>query len=189
MRIISVFGSSSPRPGTPDYEEARALGAGLARAGFAVCSGCYYGTMEAVSRGAREAGGYAVGLTTPFYKLAPNAYLSEQIELPRWQDRLFALIEKGDGYVVMKGGTGTLLELSAVWESLNKRAISARPCVALSFWAPVLARVREVEAERTRWQEFGASLIHVAENPGEAVDYLSRSLNLASVGMVHSVEP
>jgi hypothetical protein len=178
MPTISVFGSSSPQPGTPDYEEARELGSLLARAGFAVCSGGYYGAMEAVSRGAREAGGRAIGLTTPFYRLQPNAYLDEVIEIERWQDRLFALVEKGDGYVVLKGGTGTMLELAAVWECLNKRAIAPRPCVAMGFWSPVLDCVREVERDRNRrrWQEFGNGLIHLAATPAEAVAYLERGI-------------
>jgi uncharacterized protein (TIGR00730 family) len=178
MPVISVFGSSSPPPGSPDYEEARELGSRLAQAGFAVASGGYYGAMEAVSRGAREAGGRAIGLTTPFYRLEPNAYLDEVIETERWQDRLFALIEKGDGYVVLKGGTGTMLELAAVWECLNKRAIDSRPCVALGFWAPVLDCVREVERERNgrRWVEHGSGLIHVAANPAAAVEYLTRGV-------------
>jgi predicted Rossmann-fold nucleotide-binding protein len=134
--------------------------------------------MEAVSRGAREAGGRAIGLTTPFYRLAPNGYLDEVIEIERWQDRLFALVERGDGYVILKGGTGTMLELAAVWECLNKRAIAPRPCVALGFWAPVVECVREAERERNgrRWEEFGAGLIHLASGPAEAVEYLTRGL-------------
>jgi predicted Rossmann-fold nucleotide-binding protein len=39
--IITVFGSSRPRAGEPDYEEARRLGSELARRGFQVCSGGY----------------------------------------------------------------------------------------------------------------------------------------------------
>ena len=175
MPIIGVFGSSSPPPGSVDYEEARELGAGLARAGFAICSGGYYGAMEAVSRGAHEAGGRAIGLTTPFYRLEPNAWLDEVIEIERWQDRLFALVEKGEGYVVLKGGTGTMLELAAVWECLNKRALEPRPCVAMDFWAPVLDCVRGVERERNgkRWIEHGSGLIHLAATPAEAVAYLN----------------
>jgi len=184
MAIISVFGNSSPEPGSADYEEARALGAGLARAGFGVCSGGYYGAMEAVSRGAREAGGRTIGLTTPFYRLQPNAYLDEVTEVERWQDRLFALIEKGDGYVVLKGGTGTMLELAAVWESLNKRALPPRPCVAMGFWAPVLQCVQEVERERNgrRWVEYGAGLIRLAATPDEAVEFLARAAARAVPG-------
>jgi len=181
MRTITVFGNSSPQPGSGDYEEARLLGALLARAGFAVCSGGYYGAMEAVSRGAREAGGRAIGMTTPFYRLAPNSYLDEEIPVPRWQDRLFALVEKGDGYVVLKGGTGTLLELSAVWECLNKGAIATRPCVAMAFWAPVLDCVRAAERERSgrKWEESGggSGLIRLARTLPEAVEYLQAALD------------
>ena len=180
MKTICVFGNSSPQPGSTDYEEARALGLLLAQAGLAVCSGGYYGAMEAVSRGARKAGGHVIGMTTPFYKLAPNAYLSEEIPVPRWQDRLFALVEKGDGYVVLKGGTGTLLELAALWECLNKRAIEARPCVAMGFWAPVLDYVRAVEHERRgrTWNEHGAGLIQIATSPQQAVEMLISAIGL-----------
>ena len=182
-KVICVFGNSSPPPGSTDYEEALALGALLARAGFAVCSGGYYGAMEAVSRGAREAGGHTIGMTTPFYQLSANSYLSEEIPVPRWQDRLFALVEKGDGYVVLKGGTGTLLELAALWESLNKRAIGARPCVAMDFWEPVLHCVRAVEKERRgrTWHEFGAGLIQVARSPEHAVELLVQALACATI--------
>ena len=179
-KTICVFGNSSPQPGSSDYEEAFELGALLARSGLAVCSGGYYGVMEAVSRGAREAGGHTIGMTTPFYKLEPNSYLAEQIPVPRWQDRLFALVEKGDGYIVMKGGTGTLLELAALWESLNKRAIVARPCVAMNFWAPVLECVRAVERDRRgrTWDEFAAGLIQVAATPHQAVGILIEALTV-----------
>jgi len=54
--IVTVFGSSRPREGEADYEEARILGRALAQHGF-FCSGGYGGVMEAVSRGAKEAAG------------------------------------------------------------------------------------------------------------------------------------
>ncbi len=60
-KIITVFGSSRPREGEADYEEARALGRVLAQHGFAVCSGGYGGVMAGVSRGAEEAGGKTFG--------------------------------------------------------------------------------------------------------------------------------
>jgi uncharacterized protein (TIGR00725 family) len=54
---VTVFGSSRPRDGDADYEEARLLGRALAESGYSVCSGGYGGVMEAVSRGAKERGG------------------------------------------------------------------------------------------------------------------------------------
>ena len=66
-RIITVFGSSRPAESDPDYAEARALGAALAAKGFVVCSGGYGGVMEAVSRGAKEAGGHTLAITAEFF--------------------------------------------------------------------------------------------------------------------------
>ena len=60
---ITVFGGAQPKEGTPAYEEARELGALLAQRGHAVLTGGYMGTMEAVSRGASEAGGHVIGVT------------------------------------------------------------------------------------------------------------------------------
>ena len=38
-KIVTVFGSSRPREGEPDYEEAHSLGRALADAGFSVAHG------------------------------------------------------------------------------------------------------------------------------------------------------
>ncbi len=61
-RIVSIFGSSRPRPGESEYDEAFELGKEIARAGYTVCNGGYEGIMEASSRGAEESGGSAIGV-------------------------------------------------------------------------------------------------------------------------------
>ena len=60
---VTVFGGAQPKEGTPAYEEARELGSLLAQRKHAVLTGGYMGTMEAVSRGASEAGGHVIGVT------------------------------------------------------------------------------------------------------------------------------
>ena len=59
---VSVFGSARTATDHPEYAAGDALGAALARAGYAVITGGGPGTMEAVNRGASEAGGVSVGL-------------------------------------------------------------------------------------------------------------------------------
>ena len=54
---ITIFGGSLPQTGSKGYQEAYNLGQLLAQAGHSVITGGYIGTMEAVSRGAAEAGG------------------------------------------------------------------------------------------------------------------------------------
>src|ERR1700675_2690400 len=119
-KIVTVFGSSRPREGEADYEEARVLGRALAKHGFAVCSGGYGGVMEAVSRGAKEAGGKTYGVTADFFGRPANKWIDVEVRMKTWEERLFELIRLGNGFVACKGGTGTLVEFAVVWEMLNK---------------------------------------------------------------------
>jgi uncharacterized protein (TIGR00730 family) len=178
VRVVTLFGSSRPRAGEADYEEARALGAALARQGFTVCTGGYGGVMEAASRGAKEAGGRTVGVTAEFFRSRTNAWVDEEVRVATWQDRLFELIRRGDAYVACKGGTGTLVELATVWEMLNKAVMLGKPFVVLGdFWQPILDRVREVELGHSLPRgEANNRLIHTAPTPAEAVRYLTEHL-------------
>jgi uncharacterized protein (TIGR00725 family) len=181
LRIISVFGSSRPREGEPDYEQARALGRALAECGFAVCTGGYGGVMEAASRGAKESGGRTLAVTSKFFRSKANAWVDEERSAGTWQERLFELIHQGHGYVACKGGTGTLVELAVVWEMLNKGVISGKPFVVLGdFWSPILERVREVELDGgSRWGEAGGRLLHAAPTPTEAAKFFVRAFERA----------
>src|SRR6202051_2713784 len=105
--IVSVFGSSRPRENDPEYAEARELGRALAKKGFAICSGAYGGTMEAASRGAKEAGGKTYGVTAEFFPAAEaNKWVDVEVRMKTWRERLFEIIRLGDGFVGFKGGTG-----------------------------------------------------------------------------------
>lgn len=177
-RIITVFGSSRPREGDSHYALARELGAQLASRGFAICSGGYGGVMEAVSRGAKDAGGSTIGIVSEFFTSRANRWIDEAVSVKTWQDRLFSLIETGAGYVACPGGTGTLVELSVVWEMLNKRVMRAKPFVTVGhFWQPIIERVREVETGHSSdWGEASSRIIHNATNPSDAAEYLARML-------------
>lgn len=174
-KVITVFGSSRPRPGEAQYLVAQELGGELARQGFIVCNGGYAGTMEAASRGAKQVGGRTIGITAHFFKARANQFIDEQIRKTTWQERLFALIERGDAFVTCPGGTGTLVELAVVWEMLNKNVISRKPLVVLGeFWHPIIDRVREVElGQESKWGEKQGSLIHRAPSPTAAATFLA----------------
>jgi uncharacterized protein (TIGR00725 family) len=179
-RIVTVFGSSRPKEGDGEYQEARALGKALARGGFAVCSGGYGGVMEAVSRGAKKAGGKTYGVTAEFFGRGANQWIDVEVRKKSWEERVFELIRLGDGFVACKGGTGTLVELAVVWEMLNKSVMSAKPFVVLGgFWQPILDRVREVEqgaraATGSRaWGEANGNLVHSVRTPEEAARFLA----------------
>src|SRR6266705_2752777 len=180
--IVTVFGSSRPGEGSPDYEEACVLGRALAKHGFAVCSGGYGGVMEAVSRGAKQVGGKTYGVTAEFFKSAKlNRWIDVEVRKQTWEERLFELIRIADGFVACKGGTGTLVELAVVWEMLNKSVMSGKPFDVLGdFWQPILGRVREVElGHPAPWGEANGRLVYVATTPGDVASHLSTKLKQA----------
>jgi uncharacterized protein (TIGR00730 family) len=176
--IVTVFGSSRPREGDPDYEDARELGRILAENGFAVCSGGYGGVMAGVSRGAKEAGGKTYGVTAEFFSAKVNPWIDVEVRVATWQERLFELIRLADGFVACKGGTGTLVELAVVWEMLNKSVMTPKPFAALGdFWQPILDRVREVElGHPAPWGEANTRLVHVAATPAAVAHHLRERL-------------
>jgi uncharacterized protein (TIGR00725 family) len=175
---VTVFGSSRPREGDADYEEARLLGRALAESGYSVCSGGYGGVMEGVSRGAKERGGKTYGVTAEFFDARLNPWIDVEVRVKTWQERLFELVRVADGFVACKGGTGTLVELAVVWEMLNKSVITAKPFAVLGdFWRPVLERVREVElGHPAPWGEANGRLVHVAVTPDDVVRLFKEKL-------------
>jgi uncharacterized protein (TIGR00725 family) len=177
--IISVFGSSRPREGDAEYTEARALGSALAKKGFAVCTGGYGGTMEAICRGAKDAGGKTYGVTAEFFTAAKaNEWVDVEVRVKTWQERLFEIIRLADAFVACKGGTGTLAELAVGWEMMNKSVMAAKPFVALGeFWQPILKCVRDVEAGAANpWAEGNAQILRTAATAGEAAEFLANAL-------------
>lgn len=154
--VIAVFGSSEPRPGQPEYEIAYELGRGIARAGWILCNGGYGGTMEAAAKGAVEAGGHTIGVTCRvFGRGGPNAYVRQDVPTFDLLSRLNTLVRLGDAYVVLPGGTGTLLELALIWELINKRLLRGKPrpiVLVGEYWRPVIEAILRAQPDALRPQ-------------------------------------
>lgn len=144
-KTITVFGSSRPRPGEPEYILAYDLGRELAHAGMTVCNGGYGGIMEASARGAKLSGGKTIGVISNAF---PGKQANQWIDTVQSErtliDRMMKLIDLGDAFVILKGGTGTLLELSAVWEFMNKGLMPERPILTVgNFWTGVVETLKD----------------------------------------------
>ena len=175
QRSITVFGSSQPQPGSDAYEQARELGRLLVEAGFAVVNGGYYGTMQGVSQGAAESGGQATGVTCALFdgsRSGGNRYLTGEVHTPDLLARLRQLLALSDGYVVLSGGVGTLLELLLVWNLLSIGALD-KPCILVGgHWRRVLANL---EKETEVRPEHIAQLL-VVDTPVEALQALQQAI-------------
>jgi uncharacterized protein (TIGR00730 family) len=157
MKTIAVFGSSRREEHSPLWTEAYELGRVLANAGYAVLSGGYGGSMGAVSRGAAEGGGQVIGVTCAIFDPLPcNQWLTEEVKAPSLMARLAAMIERADGFVALRGGIGTLSEITLVWSLLQTREVKGKPLILLGRdWRPV------VDAFRL-YTDLGASIANLA---------------------------
>jgi len=138
-RIVTIFGGSKCSEDSAEYKDAKNLGGYLARAGFTICTGGYLGIMEAASRGAREHGGRVYGIVMNQFKSEPNRYLTDKVATDHFYDRLQNLITRSVGFVALRGGMGTVTEISLVWNKLQTGVIGRRPLVLLgACWEPVV---------------------------------------------------
>lgn len=145
---IAVFGASSTIPGHPDYAEAIRCGALLAEAGFSVATGGYGGLMEAVSRGASEAGGHVVGITAPsLFPSRPgaNAFVAEERPAIDLASRIGDMIAFSAGTIALQGSIGTMTEMMVAWNDAFISQLSdvdPRPVVAVGpIWADFVATI------------------------------------------------
>ncbi len=132
---VSVFGSSQPKEGDATYTEAMELGRLLAERGHTVLTGGYMGTMEAISRGAREAGGHVIGVTCEEIEAwrpnKANAWVAEEIRKKTLLERLHTLIHESDAALALPGGPGTLAEISVMWNLMIVESLHRRPLILI----------------------------------------------------------
>jgi uncharacterized protein (TIGR00730 family) len=138
-KIVTIFGGSRCKKDSAEYREAKAVGAQLADAGYAICTGGYLGVMEAASLGAHERGGRVFGIVMNQFKSEPNRYLTDKVATRHFYERLQNLIDRSVAFVALRGGMGTVTEVSLVWNKLQTGVIEKRPLVLLGdCWRPVV---------------------------------------------------
>lgn len=173
-KVICIFGTSKAEPGEDAFIAAENIGAALAKNGYIIANGGYGGTMLASAKGAAKASGESVGVTcTAFGRGDANEYITREIITASLDERLSELIDIGDAYIILPGGTGTLLELASVWELKNKRFANAdKPIIMIgTFWRPLVQLMASADQDCPRH-------IDVAESEKDVIDILEKHFEL-----------
>ena len=169
-RIVTIFGGSKCCESDPEYSHALHVGELLADSGFTICTGGYAGVMEAASRGAHEHGGRVLGITMNQFKSEPNRYLTEKVPAEHFYERLQRLITQSVGYIALRGGMGTVTEVSLVWNKLQTGVLEARPLVLLGdCWPPLLKELQRHLAV----SDNDLRLLDFASTPEQAVGIIN----------------
>ena len=112
-----------------------------------------------------------------------NPYLVRQLPQPNLPARILCLLERGAGYVVLAGGTGTLAEIGMLLEFRNKGLLPVRPVVFLGpFWGPLLELLaaERILREPDPFRPVDGIEMHGAiartDSPTAAAEYLAANL-------------
>ncbi len=170
---VTVFCSSSDRIPRPFFSVAEELGTLLGKGGHTlVYGGGSTGLMGVLARSVQRAGGRVVGILPEFMRTPELAYEeADELILTRDMRERKALLEaRGDAFLVLPGGFGTLEELLEVL-TLKQLERHRKPIVllnALGFYDPLLGFFERLVRDRFAYVD-GHALYRVVETPQEAV--------------------
>ncbi|WP_024332719.1 TIGR00730 family Rossman fold protein [Gordonia hirsuta] len=142
MSAICVYCASGPVDRSY-LDLAAQTGAAIAEAGHTLVSGGgRVGMMGALVRGAREAGGYTIGIIPEHLMKAEVADTDsdELIVTDTMRERKRLMDELSDGFITLPGGIGTLEELFETWTG-GFLGVHGKPMALLNhddFYTPIL---------------------------------------------------
>jgi uncharacterized protein (TIGR00730 family) len=138
---VAVFGSARTPVDHPAYALGEEVGRKLAEAGFAAITGGGPGVMEAVNKGASEAGGISVGLGIELpWEAELNSWVDVGINFRYFFARKTMFVKYSQGYIALPGGLGTLDELFEAMTLVQTGKITSFPIVLLGVaeWSGLL---------------------------------------------------
>ena len=155
--IIGVIGGS--HCSEEMYLFAKSVGEGIAKGGATVVCGGLGGIMEAVCKGAKNAGGTTIGILPGYTKFDANHYVDIPIITGMGIARNVIVVRTADVVIALEGSAGTLSEIAL---ALNV----GKPVVSVKTW------------EILKLENLHEELLHFVNTGEEAVE---TALKLASL--------
>jgi uncharacterized protein (TIGR00730 family) len=169
---VSVFGSARTPRDHPEYATGIELGAALARAGFAVITGGGPGAMEAVNRGASEAGGVSVGLGIELpFEQSLNDWVDLGINFRYFFARKTMFVKYAQAFVIMPGGFGTLDEMFEALTLVQTQKVTRFPVILFGtqYWGGLVEWIRTTVQPAGKVGAADLDLLHLTDDVDDAV--------------------
>ncbi|MDR2339345.1 MAG: TIGR00730 family Rossman fold protein [Deltaproteobacteria bacterium] len=178
---VSMFGSARAKPGDPDYKMAEETARLLAQNGFGVVSGGGGGIMEAVNKGAAEAGGLSIGLNIELpHEQIPNSYSNLKMDFHYFFIRKVAFVKYSQAYVILPGGFGTLDELFEALTLIQTKRIRSFPAFLMGseYWKGLMEWMKGPMLGRAFISPGDLELFQIIDEPEEVLKSIKRTLVL-----------
>ncbi len=151
-RSATFYGSARLTEDHPAYKKAERIARRVAQElEYAVLSGGGPGIMEAASRGAREGGGKAVGMTIRLnHEQVTNKYITEEIPFYFFFTRKVTMHYTTDACLFFPGGFGTFDELFETITLKQTGKIDPVPTILVGeeFWKPLQKFIDEMLVDK-----------------------------------------
>ena len=152
--IVSVYGSSSSTENSQLYRNTVLLGEKLASLNLCVASGGYTGIMDAISNGVAKNNGNVIGITTDeITKVKPSKFLTQEFREISLMTRLDLLQGIADYHLFLEGSTGTLTELSLLWDKQKLGLLPLKPIFLFDdTWNQIFELLFHNSHEKSIWK-------------------------------------
>jgi uncharacterized protein (TIGR00730 family) len=177
-RAVTVFGSARTMRDSEEYELGRAIGGALAKAGFATVTGGGPGAMEAVNRGASEAGGFSIGLGIELpFEQGLNPWVDLGVNFRYFFVRKTMFIKYSQAFICLPGGFGTLDELFEALTLVQTKKVTKFPVVLFGskYWGGLYQWVADTLLAEGKIGEQDLELLHVTDDIDDAVRVVQES--------------
>lgn len=150
FKKIAFFGDAAVLPESTYYQAAYHVAKKLAKMGYVIVNGGGPGIMDAATRGAESVDGHTESVT--FYPEHATGfegrYLSnitdKEIKTKNYIERMFALMERSDVFLIFQGGTGTLSELGTAWVLAKLYYGHHKPFILVgAFWRKIIGVIHD----------------------------------------------
>ena len=185
---VTFWGSARLEPGDEYYKAAEALGAKLAKKGFAVITGGGPGIMEAGNVGAFKVGGKSIGLNIELpMEQKLNPYTTESENFSFFFSRKVMLTFASEVYVYFPGGFGTLDEFFEIVTLIQTKKIEPIPIVLYGkdYWEPLVKWFKtDLLKKHKTISKDDLDLFHIVDSVDEAYKYIVKNVDCKNIRQV-----
>jgi len=113
---VLVIGSGKDHCSEAAYRTAYQVGCEVAKRGAVLLTGGLGGVMEAASHGAKDGGGFSIGIIPQDDKAEANPHCDVVIATGIGFARDFLTAYSADAVIIIGGGAGTMIEVAAAYQ-------------------------------------------------------------------------
>jgi uncharacterized protein (TIGR00730 family) len=180
---VVMFGSSRLSDGTPEYANARSFAnqwTTLAN-GIPVLTGGGPGLMEAGNRGAHDANGPSLGLSTYFH--APtdtlNSFVTAGYMFSDFETRERAMLRNAKAAVIYWGGVGTAWELFMTLSDVQTKRFAKIPIILVGKdWTDAVSPYLQFMKNKGTISPGDLDLFTIVSTPEETVSAIKTQLGM-----------